>query len=221
MNKIVNVYIDGYNFYYALKNKIAEPWSKRKNSYKRCDFKMLFTQFLQDGEILWDVYFFTSYKIRDAQAIQNHKKYNSALNSVWVKIILWKYIEKKHTYRKWNNRIVSMQWRWSEIQKMTCLELLQTLEYVSYEEKETDVKLALQIVSDAFLNKYQKAIIVTGDSDILPALQTVRTMSSLKQCEHKQFMLVLIPWTKWRAMRHYVDTVYEITADMMEGSILQ
>lgn len=220
MKKRVNVYLDGFNFYFALKSKIAERWWKRKNSFKRCNYRKLFGHFLGNDEVLGDVYFFTAYKINDGGALQRHKTYIQALNSVWVKIILGKYLEKRQTYRKGNNTLVSIQFNGDVLQQKTCLELLQTLEYISYEEKETDVKIALQIVEDAFLNKYQKAIIVTGDSDIVPALHTVRNLSKMNHIEKKWFALVLIPWTKGRMMRQCADSVHEITAEIMEKSIL-
>ena len=42
------------------------------------------------------------------------------------------------------------------------------------EEKQTDVAIASQFVADAFLDRFDTAILVTGDSDIIPAISVVK-----------------------------------------------
>ena len=53
--------------------------------------------------------------------------------------------------------------------------------YDKYEEKRTDVNMAVQIVYDGLQNKYDKAIIITGDSDIVPAIDAVKHFDSTKE----------------------------------------
>ena len=46
--------------------------------------------------------------------------------------------------------------------------------YFTYpEEKKTDVNIGIHMVSDAYQNLYDLAIIVTGDSDLVPALEMI------------------------------------------------
>lgn len=47
----------------------------------------------------------------------------------------------------------------------------------SYEEKESDVSLGVQLVEDAVLGVYEQALIVSGDSDMAPAVRSVRRLA--------------------------------------------
>jgi uncharacterized LabA/DUF88 family protein len=49
---------------------------------------------------------------------------------------------------------------------------------ITYEEKETDVRIATQIVADAFKKNCDVAIVVSADSDMVPAIELVRETSS-------------------------------------------
>lgn len=79
MAKKVNVYVDGFNFYHALRHKINDPRSSRTAKYKRCDLRKLAQHFLKDDEQLNRVYFFTAYVERDNEARKRHETYNQAL----------------------------------------------------------------------------------------------------------------------------------------------
>ncbi|MFG0284042.1 MAG: NYN domain-containing protein [Phycisphaerales bacterium JB039] len=48
-------------------------------------------------------------------------------------------------------------------------------EWLSHEEKMTDSAIAAHLVADAFLDRFDTAILVGGDTDIVPALKIVRT----------------------------------------------
>jgi uncharacterized LabA/DUF88 family protein len=43
-----------------------------------------------------------------------------------------------------------------------------------YEEKETDVNVAIHMVAGAYENRYDVAAVVTGDTDMVPAMKMVR-----------------------------------------------
>jgi uncharacterized LabA/DUF88 family protein len=58
--------------------------------------------------------------------------------------------------------------------------------FLKPEEKRTDVNMAIQIVEDGFKDKYDKAIIFTGDSDISPAITMIK-----KNFPNKQFVSVI------------------------------
>ena len=44
-----------------------------------------------------------------------------------------------------------------------------------YEEKKTDVNIAVRLLNDALDNRFDVALIVSGDSDLVPAIESVRT----------------------------------------------
>lgn len=43
------------------------------------------------------------------------------------------------------------------------------------EEKMTDVQISSEMVSDAYLNKYDTALLMTGDRDLVPAIEKIRS----------------------------------------------
>jgi len=84
-----------------------------------------------------------------------HKRYLKALGTLpKVKIILGKYQE----------RTVTCQAR----------ECMRRLEYIVPEEKKTDVNIAVNLLEDAFLGLTDSMVIVSGDSDLEPAVEWVR-----------------------------------------------
>ena len=44
--------------------------------------------------------------------------------------------------------------------------------YNAYEEKQTDVQIAINLFKESINDSYDKAMIVTGDSDLIPAIET-------------------------------------------------
>src|SRR5262249_55783889 len=46
--------------------------------------------------------------------------------------------------------------------------------WTGHEEKETDVSIGIRLVGDAYKGLYEKAYLVTRDSDLMPAVRMVR-----------------------------------------------
>lgn len=88
MSKKVNVYIDGFNLYYALKKKIDDPKSGRTSELKRCNYRKLFEDFLAEGETLNKVYYFTAYRVGNKASAKKHKTFVEALTKNNVMPIL-------------------------------------------------------------------------------------------------------------------------------------
>lgn len=74
------------------------------------------------------------------------------------------------------------------------------LKYKTYEEKRTDVNIAVKIVEDAFLEKYDKAIIMSWDSDIVPAVESVK-----RNFPQTHFMTLWITGTKGQLIKDRCD----------------
>ncbi len=103
------------------------------------------------------VYYFTAYATWRPDAYARQRAYIRALDSVRVTTVLGKFKEKFrfcYTCGK----------RWTD-----------------HEEKETDVNVALYLVREAFRNSYDRALLITGDSDISPAVRMVRAEFPAKQ----------------------------------------
>lgn len=71
-----------------------------------------------------------------------------------------------------------------------------SIQYKTYEEKKSDVNMALAIYRDAAKNKYEKAILITGDNDIAPAVKLVRG-----DYPQKEFMVLFPPGGKGHALK--------------------
>ena len=53
--------------------------------------------------------------------------------------------------------------------------------FMTHEEKQTDVNIAIRLLSDAVEDKYDRAVIVSADSDLTPAILAVRKLFPNKQ----------------------------------------
>lgn len=63
--------------------------------------------------------------------------------------------------------------------------------YIYHEEKETDVNIAVHLLNEAYKNTYDKAIMVTTDTDLIPAIQVAKTAFPAKRFG------VLFPIDRW------------------------
>ena len=46
--------------------------------------------------------------------------------------------------------------------------------YQTHEEKRTDVNIAIHLLTNAYKDNYDKAVLISGDSDIIPAVEAVK-----------------------------------------------
>ena len=75
----------------------------------------------------------------------------------------------------------------------------------SAEEKNTDVNLAITLFKNAFLDEYDKAVVVSGDSDILNAIKEV------KKCFPNKDIGFFPPYGKWsNDLRKHADFVIKM-----------
>lgn len=136
--------VDGFNVYHALKEK------QKYRRYKWVDYSALAKRFVTRNDEIVDVILFTAYVPWNADKKLRHKKLTQALESKGVKIVLGKF--KPVTRRcRICNRI-----------------------YHTYEEKHTDVNIAIYLFQAAMNDDYDTAMIVTADSDLVPAVRGVK-----------------------------------------------
>lgn len=53
--------------------------------------------------------------------------------------------------------------------------------WVQHEEKETDVHIAARLVADAYENRFDRAVLITADSDLAPALNIIKAAFPKKE----------------------------------------
>ncbi len=141
------VYVDGYNWYHGIFKHYPE--------WKWLNVQTLFDA-LRPHENIHSIKFFTSIVDEDkpaSTARERHQKYLTALRTLdKVSIILGKFQNREVTCRA------------------DC-----RLKYLVPEEKKTDVNIAVELLSDAFKDRCDSIILVSGDSDIQPPIVWVKS----------------------------------------------
>ena len=140
----VIAFIDGFNLYHSL---AANSETKK---YRWLDLEKLCHLFVRKSEILVKVYYFTALAKWDQGKMARHKEYIKALETTNIQVVHgnFKYVTKK------------------------CRECHK--QYQTFEEKETDVNIALHLLKLAFQNEFDKFFLMTGDSDLIPVLKMIR-----------------------------------------------
>lgn len=86
---------------------------------------------------------------------------------------------------------------------------------MTYEEKQTDINIAIKLFELAYLNKFDTAIILSGDSDLVPAIKSVKVNFPDKKIG------VLIPINrKADQLKKVSDFYYKIGEMQLNSSIL-
>jgi 6-hydroxy-3-succinoylpyridine 3-monooxygenase len=146
------VYIDGFNLYYgAVKNT---PW-------KWLNIEKYFT-LLRDKDDIKTIKYFT------ARITGSHKPNQEA----FIKALL-------------TLNTIQIIYGLFKFKKVKCLvkncTYSGTKTFNVPEEKRTDVNIAAHMLEDAFYNRCDKLILVTGDSDLVPAVKAVKRISPKKK----------------------------------------
>jgi uncharacterized LabA/DUF88 family protein len=126
---------------------IANP---KYQKYKWLNLKKFSNHFINKFEKIEEIYYFTAFTPWDKGKIKRHKIFIKAQESVGIKTVFGK-------FRKRSKK---------------CRICHQT--YETYEEKQTDVNIALFLFKLAIENKYDKAFIVSGDSDLIPSISAIK-----------------------------------------------
>ncbi len=156
MAKKVIAFIDGFNLYHALDDK------KSYHKYKWLNLVKLSKCFLPKDSNLVKVYYFTSLATWNNEKKDRHNVYIEALKSEGVEIILGRFqsVKKFCTNCKSN--------------------------FKTFEEKKTDVNIATHLLKLAATGEYDEALIISGDSDLKPAIIATKELYS-------KFIRVAIP----------------------------
>jgi uncharacterized LabA/DUF88 family protein len=56
-------------------------------------------------------------------------------------------------------------------------------QYHTHEEKETDVNIAIHLIKDTFLNEFDRAIVISADTDMASAVAMARQLSGTKRID--------------------------------------
>ncbi len=147
----VAVFIDGFNLYHAVTCDL------RTKKHRWLNLEKLARCFLTSNDSLNEIFYFTALAVWDANKVAKHKTYISALRTTSVQPILGAFRRKdKHC-------------------------TLCRRQYPTYEEKRTDVNIAIKLFQTAIIDSWDSALIVSGDSDLIPAIEAVKKSFPSKQ----------------------------------------
>ena len=141
----VIVYIDGYNLYYGQREEYGD-------SYNWLDLQALATSFLKPDMELISVKYFTATRGGETGSKRRQQIYLKALQEHCDKLEIF------------NGRFLS--------KSSSCSNC--GFNQKTFEEKKTDVSIACQIINDAYLDHYDCCYVVSGDSDLVPALEIIK-----------------------------------------------
>jgi uncharacterized LabA/DUF88 family protein len=148
----VIAYVDGFNLYYGLK-------TKHGRRYLWLDLQLLAGSLLLPDQNLTSVKYFTARVRNDPQGEQRQSDYIDALSiqCPLLTVIDGRFQEKDHSCHSCGST-----WK-------------------GYEEKETDVSIAVALVEDAVLDSYDVALLISADSDLCPSVRSVKRLRPSKR----------------------------------------
>ena len=147
----VITYIDGFNLYFGLRSK---GWSK----YLWLDLCKLSEALMESNQSLQHTKYFTSRVLGNIGKQERQTAYLDALATL--------------------DRF-SIYWGHYQPDQKQC----QKCGHYAYHpiEKKTDVNIATQLLCDAFHDLFDTALIVSGDSDLVPPIEAVKKLHPKKR----------------------------------------
>jgi len=141
----VMLYVDGFNLYFGLRTK---GWKR----YYWLDVQRLGEKLLRPNQSLVGVKYFTADIRGPADKHRRQQTYLDALSTYRPNLTIMRghYLIKKKQCRR-------------------C-----AYEFEMPEEKKTDVNISTQMLVDAFLDRFDVAILISGDSDLVPPIEAIR-----------------------------------------------
>lgn len=161
MNR-VSFLVDGFNVYHSLKDAqgvLRRPlkWLDLRGlcgSYVRSS---VFGRAATLGQVTYFSAYATFLTATNPGVVSRHRSYVEALERTGVEVIMGRF--------KWKPR-------WCR----ACRQ-----EQPGHEEKETDVSIAVRLIEMAVSSECETMVVVTGDTDILPAIHAARRLAPHKQ----------------------------------------
>ncbi len=199
--KRVAVYVDGFNLYHAMHNLLKQsPKQKRDHSIKWLDLTKLAKELIGSNDKVVSVNYFSA----------RRKEYAHRLSEEIVRMARKGKIcdHKSHSCKKIYDVIERIEKEMQQIPEQserhaTYIEALKS-QGVAYDisefglgkipcrccgkiypksiEKQTDIKIALRIISDAYENKFDSLILISEDSDFFPVIEEIVLKHNKEVC---------------------------------------
>jgi uncharacterized LabA/DUF88 family protein len=138
-----------YCFYIDGFNVYYSINTRRYRQYKWLDYCKVAESIVRPEDKISGIFYFTTFVSWKPDSVIRHKQYIKILRSVGVDVIFGRFTKKK----------------------MRCH--ICGKKYWTREEKETDVNIAVHLICDAMNDLYDRAVIVSGDTDLIPIIEAV------------------------------------------------
>ena len=195
----VRAYIDGYNLYHSIL-RFGEPHLKWLDLWALCE------RFVPPvtGRLA-GVHYFSAYATWLPASMARHKALVAALRSKGVDVNLANFKLKDRRCPDCKHR------------------------YVSHEEKETDVHLALALLDHAWRDMYDRALIVSRDSDLVPAARLTKASFPNKEIHvvapphlgHSNDMLKVVDGKHKVQKKHLEACLLPATINLTDGTVIK
>lgn len=187
------IYIDGFNFYYG---------TVKSTPYKWLDFKALFQYLLNSNNKIISIKYFTalvSGKTDPKQPLRQ-KTYLRAIQKHIPELSVY--------YGHFLSHVVP-----APLAKPIGNKRFERI--IKTEEKGSDVNLAVHILNDAWLDKYDCAVVVSNDSDLAESLRLVKE-------QHKKLIGLILPGKNHpsKELMQYADFTKKIRKGVLSKSQL-
>ncbi|MFH1700438.1 MAG: NYN domain-containing protein [Candidatus Zixiibacteriota bacterium] len=165
----VSVYIDGFNVYHFLDR------TPGFNKYKWLDYSILGKYFLPENSEIKSIYYFTALAKWAPEKIERHQVFIRALNTRNVKTVLGKFKSIERTFIVEDN---ASKKRFKVLKGW--INGRYTIGY-TFEEKKTDVNIAIQMLHGANADEYDTALLMSGDTDFEPIIKLINMIYPQKK----------------------------------------
>ena len=182
----VAVYVDGLNIYYGLKSR---GWRR----YYWLDLRRLGERLLRPGQQLAMVRYFTARFEPQADDPDQHVRQNTYLKALETLPDL------------------TIQYGYHLPKTGTCRQCGAT--WATFEEKMTDVNIALALLQDAMQNVFDTAIVVSADSDLVGPIDTV-----LRSYPEKRVVVAFPPTRHSEQLRRHATATFRLGRRLIADS---
>jgi uncharacterized LabA/DUF88 family protein len=149
----VMAFIDGFNMYHSLQENAC-------NGLKWVNYHALADAFVaKSREQLVNTFYFTAIVPWDTQKAARHKLFMRAQELHRVEVVIGRFKEVTRKCRRCGQR------------------------YKTFEEKETDINIAVTMLLEAANDTFDKALLFSGDSDMIAGVKALKRLAPHKHIQ--------------------------------------
>ncbi|WP_369752649.1 NYN domain-containing protein [Flavobacterium sp. WC2409] len=171
---------------------------------KWLDLILLSNNLLQSNQVLVEVKYFTSRVSNNPEKQKRQNTYIEALEAIGVNIFFGNYQSDKIECKRCQNV------------------------WPKFNEKMTDVNIATQILIDAYQDKYDMAMLISGDSDLVPPMRAVheifknkRVFAAFPPKRHNQSVSLVAKGSLTIGRKKLVDSQFQLEVIKKDGYVLK